>query len=477
MKKKAYFSLLQGLLLLLVGQQAYAQTSTISDFKVDGGTSINAYPSQSTARIAAFTLKLTKSVGTSEPAPVIKLIRRDNGFNQETSVNNLSVGPVNFVYNVSGNYTATVTGTFRLDYNEVGQFGTTALRASLTCCGTSPPTSNEVSVIAKTNLSDAVTITSFTVEGSKALSISSAAKTVTYVLGLSKDPGYPDDVSITIRGNAGFSDTFSPAIISANRSTTSSSWPLSGTKRVGTITQAFSISTRDVGASDNNLAAVVTSLGGQVPLALTPRTSSTQTTAVALTQTTPPCASDVYLQNTSSLTGRISAGLILHAGRRVDLNSTLGDVLIRAGQTVTFAANTSVLLEEGFGVEAGASFAASQVDNVCSSQLVAEDPPQEYIAYEPSNQSATAQADVARRSANTVGMQEQVTKAYPNPASESIFIPDGSENVTLFNKSGVKVKAVNTAGQLNIQSLPEGLYNLQMQQNGKVINQHIEVKH
>jgi hypothetical protein len=70
-----------------------------------------------------------------------------------------------------------------------------------------------------------------------------------------------------------------------------------------------------------------------------------------------------------------------------------------------------------------------------------------------------------------------VGTAYPNPATESLTIPAGAENATLFDKQGSIIKHTDKAGKLDVQSLPEGLYNLQMMQNGKLINQRIQVKH
>lgn len=66
---------------------------------------------------------------------------------------------------------------------------------------------------------------------------------------------------------------------------------------------------------------------------------------------------------------------------------------------------------------------------------------------------------------------------YPNPASESITTPEGTQRATLLNDRGKAVQEANKSGVLDVQSLPDGLYNLQMMQNGKLINQRIQVKH
>lgn len=67
--------------------------------------------------------------------------------------------------------------------------------------------------------------------------------------------------------------------------------------------------------------------------------------------------------------------------------------------------------------------------------------------------------------------------AYPNPASESLTVPDQTEGATVLNSQGVPVLRLNGAKSFDIRSLPNGLYNLQMKQGGKLINQRIEVKH
>jgi hypothetical protein len=465
MKRKACFLLLHGLLLLLIGQKVQAQIS-LSDFKVDGGTSINSYPYQSTPRIATFSLKLTKSLTTSDNyVPTIKLIKRDGNFVQEGVVTGLTVGQINYVYTPqSNNNIATVTGTFRIDYNDVGAFGTTVLRAELTCCSTSPPRSSEVTVNRKTTLSDAVTITSFTIDGAKALSINSVAKTVTYSLGLSKDPGYTDEFSIAIISNSGAVTFGASEIISAGATTNSSTWPLTGTKRVGTITKPFQISSQNVSTADNNLAAVAKSFRGEI-LKVTPRLSSTETTAIALTVTAPPCVSDVYVQNTSSLKGTTSAGKNLYAGRAV-ANTTNGDVVIRSGQNVGFTAREGILMSDGFTVEAGATFAAYIDGGVCSSARLASE---EAVAYKPTSEQTSSRS--------FTGQEQQIATAYPNPTAATLILPEGVENVTLLDQQGRPMQVRSKSGKMNVQNLPDGMYNLQMQQNGKVVNQHIEIKH
>jgi hypothetical protein len=71
----------------------------------------------------------------------------------------------------------------------------------------------------------------------------------------------------------------------------------------------------------------------------------------------------------------------------------------------------------------------------------------------------------------------RATTAYPNPASESLTVPKGATDAVLLNGQGKAVAQPDKAGRLDVQRLPAGLYNLQMQQGSKRINQRIEVKH
>jgi hypothetical protein len=67
--------------------------------------------------------------------------------------------------------------------------------------------------------------------------------------------------------------------------------------------------------------------------------------------------------------------------------------------------------------------------------------------------------------------------AYPNPSSESLTVPMGATGGVLLNSQGRVVQRTDNAGKLDVRQLPAGLYNLQMQQNGKQVNQRIEVTH
>jgi hypothetical protein len=69
------------------------------------------------------------------------------------------------------------------------------------------------------------------------------------------------------------------------------------------------------------------------------------------------------------------------------------------------------------------------------------------------------------------------TMAYPNPANDRLTLPQGAGKAVLLNTYGKAVQYPDATGQLDVRSLPAGLYNLQLQQGGKVRNQHIEIQH
>jgi len=67
--------------------------------------------------------------------------------------------------------------------------------------------------------------------------------------------------------------------------------------------------------------------------------------------------------------------------------------------------------------------------------------------------------------------------AYPNPATEIVTISGDVKDAILVNAKGKTLRKADEFGRLDVQSLPDGLYNLQMMQHGKLINQRIQVKH
>ena len=83
---------------------------------------------------------------------------------------------------------------------------------------------------------------------------------------------------------------------------------------------------------------------------------------------------------------------------------------------------------------------------------------------------------VGIQSARTTSTSPTLT-ASPNPVSESLALPQGVTHATLLNSYGKPMQLPNTSGRLDVRALPAGLYNLQMEQNGKTTNQRIEVKH
>ncbi|MGI4871347.1 MAG: T9SS type A sorting domain-containing protein [Janthinobacterium lividum] len=74
------------------------------------------------------------------------------------------------------------------------------------------------------------------------------------------------------------------------------------------------------------------------------------------------------------------------------------------------------------------------------------------------------------------GNDKQVSLAYPNPATGTLTLPEGTYNAVLLDSQGKPVRESNS-GYLDVRTLPAGLYNLRTVQDGKVVNQHIEVQH
>jgi hypothetical protein len=66
---------------------------------------------------------------------------------------------------------------------------------------------------------------------------------------------------------------------------------------------------------------------------------------------------------------------------------------------------------------------------------------------------------------------------YPNPATDKLQAPAGAKQPVLLDSRGNPVQRADASGKFDVQSLPDGLYNLQVMKNGKLINQRIQVKH
>lgn len=90
---------------------------------------------------------------------------------------------------------------------------------------------------------------------------------------------------------------------------------------------------------------------------------------------------------------------------------------------------------------------------------------------------------IVRFSASPVGVNDltaagrsNISKSYPNPASNELFIDyavgDGVGRIDIYSMLGVKVKSVNLTGQqgrvnLNVASLPAGMYLYRLVVNGQ----------
>ena len=88
------------------------------------------------------------------------------------------------------------------------------------------------------------------------------------------------------------------------------------------------------------------------------------------------------------------------------------------------------------------------------------------------------------------GMQRAaLLQTYPNPVDGSVTVvvpalenesmARSSAHAVLYNHQGQAVRQASGAAGLNIGTadLPAGLYNLVVEQEGKVLRKHIEVKH
>jgi hypothetical protein len=56
-------------------------------------------------------------------------------------------------------------------------------------------------------------------------------------------------------------------------------------------------------------------------------------------------------------------------------------------------------------------------------------------------------------------------------------LPKDAQSFTLLNGQGKEVQVKNQSGKLDVESLPEGLYNLRMRLNAKLVNEQIQIKH
>jgi hypothetical protein len=188
-----------------------------------------------------------------------------------------------------------------------------------------------------------------------------------------------------------------------------------------------------------------------------------------------PCISDNFVQNITETGYRIfTAGQTLRVGFDANPSYPLGDVVISGNASVTFAARDAIVFGPGFSVVPGATCSAEITSYVCSelpARISSSDSPAS------SSESITPESSTNSLRADNFSEQQRNTTAYPNPAAETLTSPDDAENATLVNDQGKTVKTADKSGKLNVKDLPDGLYNLRMLQNGKVVNQRIQVKH
>lgn len=185
------------------------------------------------------------------------------------------------------------------------------------------------------------------------------------------------------------------------------------------------------------------------------------------------CVSNNNVQNITVSSGQnkvYSAGDVLLAGNSITSTKSTGDVVVNSGGSLVLNARNQVALLEGVSINTGGEAQLYLDSNVCTSSA---------RTTEDTSQSATATRSSEQSQSSTSLPEEQsrVTMAYPNPVSEILTLPKNTDKVMLLNLKGMPVRASTESGRLNVQSLPDGLYNLQIQQNGKIFNQHIQIKH
>ncbi len=446
---------------LLLGNKAMAQVS-LSDFKVDDATAIKVYTTVSTRRQATFTVKLSRpSTSSDNPSIRVNLVGGRSGFpEQEVNGGTTITSQTPWTFSTGSNLVSTVTGRIYADYDGVRYGNYSSLQAVTICCGSFNPVSRSnlvsISVITNPTIPAAITITNFTVDNATSVNINSSSRTVTYRLTLSKDPGYTDEFVVNVRG-ANSSNALSPVVSQATFQTQSSGWSVSGTQRVYSVTRSFPLSVADVGANDVRL--VVQAVSPQNFLLGV----GANTVALNRVVNPIPCISDVYVQNVSSFSGTKSSGQDLYAGRAVTTSTANGDVIVRNGATAAFLARGSVALVDGFSVEPGATFSASQDASVCSS-LQAEEPVEVARAraaqavLTPSMMRSAAPANLPSREAVAV---------YPNPTKDELNVQlletGNARELRIFNNQGREVKRVSLpAGQtkVDVRLLEPGIYYL-----------------
>jgi len=465
MKKRPYFSLLLGFMTILFGHKAYAQV-TLSEFKVDGATSIKVYTTVNTPRLATFTVKLTRPFSSIDnPSVRVNLIGGLGGSEQEIIGGITITSQTSWTGNGS-NQSSTVTGRMPADKFAVFSGYYTGVQAVALPGGSSTllARSNAIPIIIIANPTNppAITLTNFTVDNATSININENHRTVTYRVTLSKDPGYTDEFTIRVGGANGglvIPDTY---FLTQNNG-----WTVSGNQRVYSVVKSFDISTGIVGPSATQL--IAQAISGAFLIG-----ASTNMVILNRVATPIPCISDVYLQNITSLVGTKSAGKTLYAGRAVTA-TTNGDVVIRTGTTAVFLAREQVVLADGFNVEPGADFSVSIHSNVCSTSrdgIAPEetaDAVKELSSPVPSPQLAQDTTPALKRMAGSL-------KVFPNPVSSemNVVLPeDGSAHeLRIYDSFGREAKRMILEPgktKVDVHSLQPGIYYLHVQQQGNVV--------
>lgn len=196
-----------------------------------------------------------------------------------------------------------------------------------------------------------------------------------------------------------------------------------------------------------------------------------------------PCISDNYVQNVnvpSTVFKQYSAGQTLFVGRNVTNRVASGDVTVQKDGAATFIARDAIALQEGVNILGGTSQVEFYIfSSICSeSSLIGDNPPSD--STQPSIDSfASSGADANSRAPTPFSdeQREDGITIYPNPTSAVLNFNSSVESITIFDEKGRQVLTVKKVDRVDMQTLPNGLYNLQVWDKGILTNHRIQVKH
>ena len=78
------------------------------------------------------------------------------------------------------------------------------------------------------------------------------------------------------------------------------------------------------------------------------------------------------------------------------------------------------------------------------------------------------------QSASSREYSMSLAAAYPNPTSDYVILPNGAEQITLFDAKGSQIKNIDVVNnRLSLSLLPVGVYSLKFEVNGQLTSQNI----